>query len=665
MGLGPPGTPPPDAQPGPCVHSGELGGWRYCSTSCPCAAGEGDCDDDSECEPGLKCVRARGAAYGFRDIIDVCDVANADVLGADPPPVAVEDVPPAPELTPGPNSGLPPCADSVSPPTPLAATAPATLWIIGSNLHPDATVTFVDPDKREVTCCAAAPPVWESSTRIRTEVALVREDGRHARDGMWSVRVTNPDGSQAPVTSPDGSEPCSHEFFVSGGWRLPFPGGTTFAASQGSMHHGGEGAKNYYAIDFGLKDGDPIVAAQAGVVSVARDDFREGKCSDSHLNLGNRVVLNHPDGTASLYLHLEPDSIPASVTPGTSVARGQCIGRAGHTGKVCSQSGEGTGAHLHFQRQAVGSWWTQSEPVYFEELHGGQPETNQLLTSENQAVLPCVVTAPALSPEPGVDRVSPPTPSASKEPATLSVIGSNFHPDATVTFVDPSGTEVACCDAGPPVWESSTSIRTLFAFGSAGEWSVRVTNSDGQRSPWRPFTVAATAGQLRQVLAPVHGPLWRSCIWSENRSVWDFCQGGSSGHRLGGGYCKSDDTLAFDINLPLSLDTGRPVYAVARGDVVAWAGNGTGGKWGIVLIKHGSDTAPWWSGYLHMTDIEVEVGDPVTTSTRLGRIGDIHGKKKIDPHLHFAVYEGSNHPVCNKDALGKLVSKDVQFVERQ
>ena|GEM_PF-6290312 len=54
-------------------HGSALGGWDFCSSNCPCGAGEGDCDPgDGECAAGLVCVEDIGADYGFNRGVDVC-----------------------------------------------------------------------------------------------------------------------------------------------------------------------------------------------------------------------------------------------------------------------------------------------------------------------------------------------------------------------------------------------------------------------------------------------------------------------------------------------------------------------------------------------------------------------------------------------------------------
>jgi hypothetical protein len=50
-----------------------LGSATYCSTSHLCAAGQGDCDSAAECMPGLRCASNVGANYGWSTATDVCE----------------------------------------------------------------------------------------------------------------------------------------------------------------------------------------------------------------------------------------------------------------------------------------------------------------------------------------------------------------------------------------------------------------------------------------------------------------------------------------------------------------------------------------------------------------------------------------------------------------
>ena len=63
-------------------HVGANGSWDYCSASCPCDAGEGDCDNDSECAPGLTCAQNVGSTYGWRSSVDVCESPTSAPSGS-------------------------------------------------------------------------------------------------------------------------------------------------------------------------------------------------------------------------------------------------------------------------------------------------------------------------------------------------------------------------------------------------------------------------------------------------------------------------------------------------------------------------------------------------------------------------------------------------------
>jgi hypothetical protein len=50
-----------------------VGAWNYCSRTCPCDAGEGDCHTDADCAPRLRCVQDIGPAFGFPRGVDICE----------------------------------------------------------------------------------------------------------------------------------------------------------------------------------------------------------------------------------------------------------------------------------------------------------------------------------------------------------------------------------------------------------------------------------------------------------------------------------------------------------------------------------------------------------------------------------------------------------------
>lgn len=44
----------------------------FCTEGCPCSNGEGDCDSDLECDPGLRCILNQGATFGLDPLHDIC-----------------------------------------------------------------------------------------------------------------------------------------------------------------------------------------------------------------------------------------------------------------------------------------------------------------------------------------------------------------------------------------------------------------------------------------------------------------------------------------------------------------------------------------------------------------------------------------------------------------
>lgn len=90
------------------------------------------------------------------------------------------------------------------------------------------------------------------------------------------------------------------------------------------------------AVDFGAPVGTKVVASAAGTVLVAKGSGYNG-------GYGSMIVINHPDGSQTLYAHLSK----VSVSVGQSVSQGETIGLSGNTG-------QSTGPHLHYKESGTG-----------------------------------------------------------------------------------------------------------------------------------------------------------------------------------------------------------------------------------------------------------------------------------------------------------------------
>lgn len=156
--------------------------------------------------------------------------------------------------------------------------------------------------------------------------------GVAASSGRYSMRVALRDPSRhwrivnAPVTvNAPPPAPTAFQWPVTGIVSSPF------GPRDGRMHHG---------IDIPVPAMTPVFAAAAGSVRLA--GTMEG--------YGLVVIIDHPDGTATLYAH----EAKLEVTAGSTVAAGQVIGYAGRTGTATTEQ-------VHFELHDAGG--TPVDPV--------------------------------------------------------------------------------------------------------------------------------------------------------------------------------------------------------------------------------------------------------------------------------------------------------------
>jgi hypothetical protein len=112
-------------------------------------------------------------------------------------------------------------------------------------------------------------------------------------------------------------------------------------------------------VDFGLPEGNPVMAAADGVVTRAELDTETALNPDR--GYGYNVRIQHPDGSTSIYAHFQPNSF--LVSTGDNVTMGTILGRSGDTGFS-------TAPHLHFElrRGVAATSAIDPEPFFVNEI---------------------------------------------------------------------------------------------------------------------------------------------------------------------------------------------------------------------------------------------------------------------------------------------------------
>ena len=165
-----------------------------------------------------------------------------------------------------------------------------------------------------------------------------------SEEGIEEISIFNDINPKALVVG--------EEIFIPGGVKITVKSAssTTTKASnkKGSSWGGGLEYSDYYtrpvsggrrsqgihgfnAVDLAVSTGTPVVASASGKVNLVRDRGYNG-------GYGKYIVIDHDNGTKTLYAHLNSTAI----NQGVNVVQGQVVGYSGNTGRS-------TGPHLHFE----------------------------------------------------------------------------------------------------------------------------------------------------------------------------------------------------------------------------------------------------------------------------------------------------------------------------
>ena len=126
----------------------------------------------------------------------------------------------------------------------------------------------------------------------------------------------------------------SPEPFWHGRFRAPSVAKVTGVFGSARVYNGIKRSQ-HEGIDFRVRTGTPIHAANAGTVLLARNLYFEGNC----------VMLDHGQGLMTVYMHLSK----FKVKEGDKVQGGQVLGLSGGTGRA-------TAPHLHFAVRWQGTY---------------------------------------------------------------------------------------------------------------------------------------------------------------------------------------------------------------------------------------------------------------------------------------------------------------------
>ena len=118
------------------------------------------------------------------------------------------------------------------------------------------------------------------------------------------------------------------------GWLWPLPASNLKLTSAFGyrMHPVDHVPNSHTGIDVAASTGVPIYAARGGQVIMS--EYGAG----ANWSYGNFVVIDHGDGTTTLYAHMSS----RAVSEGQMVSQGQTIGAVGDTGNT-------SGPHLHYE----------------------------------------------------------------------------------------------------------------------------------------------------------------------------------------------------------------------------------------------------------------------------------------------------------------------------
>lgn len=179
---------------------------------------------------------------------------------------------------------------------------------------------------------AAMQPEQELFLSGERSLLKFTEQTADAARSMWEDFAATPETARAPHGKPAPPAYAREDSYTPDfALRFPLPGRQCRETSGYGWRTdpmGGLGDDFHIGNDLAAAEGTPVLAAADGVVRAA----------GSHKSYGNYLRILHADGDETLYAHMQYLFVKA----GAQVAAGQTLGTVGQTGNA-------TGAHLHFE----------------------------------------------------------------------------------------------------------------------------------------------------------------------------------------------------------------------------------------------------------------------------------------------------------------------------
>jgi len=232
---------------------------------------------------------------------------------------------------------------------------------------------------------------------------LAKSENTGSADELSSVNLADKTTYYVRV-APVGSESTNYRLVLNPGqviptqvsnsktYQLPYPDGQTYKVNTGNNNGGNHSNKwNSYAWDFGMPEGSTVVATRGGkVVSLYEGSQTTLSSQTGWEKYTNYVLIDHSDGTSSLYAHLKYNSVIPKV--GDYVNQNQPIAQSGKTGHVTGKPGD----HLHYSVQKTpkdiplggfgnssGGYWQESLPSTFTDPDVLRKNPNGIPTAAN------------------------------------------------------------------------------------------------------------------------------------------------------------------------------------------------------------------------------------------------------------------------------------------